>query len=69
MHETIDQRRSTTSRNRNKKATVKPPAYRQREGYDQAIVTLTDAHTKKRRDYCGHFPNRKLGKYWKQTPR
>ncbi len=51
MPETINQRRFTTSRNRTKKAGVKPPAYRQREGYDQAIVTLTDAHTKKRRDY------------------
>jgi len=27
------------------------PAYRLRTGYDQAIVTLTDAVTKKRRDY------------------
>lgn len=29
----------------------KVPAYRQRAGYDQAIVTLTDALTKKRRDF------------------
>jgi len=29
----------------------KTPAYRQRSGYDQAIVTLTDAVTKRRRDY------------------
>jgi integrase len=29
----------------------KVPAYRQRSGYDQAIVTLTDAATKRRRDY------------------
>lgn len=28
-----------------------PPAYRRRTGYTQAIVTLTDAVTKKRRDY------------------
>jgi integrase len=27
------------------------PAYRQRSGYDQAIVTLTDARTRRRRDY------------------
>ena len=27
------------------------PSYRQRSGYDQAIVTLTDSVTKKRRDY------------------
>jgi integrase len=33
-----------------------PPAYRQRPGYDQAIVTLSDAFTKKRRDYwLGEF--------------
>lgn len=31
--------------------TTKTPAYRQRPSYDQAIVTLTDARTKKRRDY------------------
>jgi hypothetical protein len=30
---------------------AKPPAYRQRKGYDQAIVTITDSRTKKRRDY------------------
>lgn len=29
----------------------KPPAYRRRSGYDQAIVTLTDSATGKRRDY------------------
>ena len=33
------------------KPTRKPPAYRQRCGYDQAVVTLTDAATGKRRDY------------------
>ena len=34
----------------------KTPSYRQRKGYDQAIVTLTDARTKKRRDYwLGNF--------------
>ncbi|MBX3363922.1 MAG: site-specific integrase [Phycisphaeraceae bacterium] len=31
--------------------TRKPPAYRQRSGYTQAIVTLTDAVTKRRQDY------------------
>lgn len=36
--------------------TRKPPAYRQRKGYTQAIVTLTDAVTKRRRDYwLGEF--------------
>lgn len=29
----------------------KPPAYRLRSGYTQAIVTLTDAETRQRRDY------------------
>jgi len=29
----------------------KTPAYRQRKGRDQALVTLTDSVTKKRRDY------------------
>ena len=29
----------------------KTPSYRQRKGYDQALVTLTDSVTKKRRDY------------------
>lgn len=29
----------------------RPPAYRQRRGYTQAIVTLTDAVTKRRKDY------------------
>lgn len=33
------------------KTTRKPPAYRQRKGYTQAIVTLTDAVTKRRKDY------------------
>lgn len=34
----------------------KPPAYRRRSGYSQAIVTLTDAATGKRRDYwLGEF--------------
>lgn len=32
-------------------APTKPPAYRSRRGYDQALVTLTDSRTKKRRDY------------------
>ena len=32
------------------------PSYRQRTGYDQAIVTLTDSVTRKRRDYwLGEF--------------
>ncbi len=29
----------------------RPPSYRQPKGYDQAIVTLTDTRTGKRRDY------------------
>ncbi len=29
----------------------KTPSYRKRSGYDQAIVTLTDSVTKRRRDY------------------
>ncbi len=29
----------------------KVPTYRQRKGYDQALVTLHDARTKQRRDY------------------
>lgn len=29
----------------------KTPAYRTRKGYDQALVTLTDSRTGKRRDY------------------
>jgi len=33
------------------KTTRKPPAYRQRTGYTQAIVTLTDTVTKQRKDY------------------
>ncbi len=28
-----------------------PPSYRQRKGYDQAIVTLTDSVTNYRKDY------------------
>ncbi len=37
----------------------RPPSYRQRLGYDQAIVTLTDAVTKERRDYwLGEFDSR-----------
>ena len=36
---------------RTKKSDRKPPAYRQRKGYDQAVVTLTDVVTKERRDY------------------
>lgn len=36
------------------------PAYRQRKGYDQAIVTLRDAVTRRARDYW-------LGPY--NTPR
>ncbi len=28
-----------------------PPSYRQRKGYDQAIVTLTDSVTRYRKDY------------------
>lgn len=34
-----------------KPRTKKPPAYRQRKGYTQAIVTMTDAVTKRRKDY------------------
>jgi len=33
------------------KTSRKPPAYRQRPGYTQAIVTLTDSRTGKRPDY------------------
>lgn len=29
----------------------KTPSYRQRKGYDQALVTLTDAVTKRRKDF------------------
>ncbi|MEE9297046.1 MAG: hypothetical protein V3W34_19055 [Phycisphaerae bacterium] len=37
----------------------KIPAYRQRSGYDQAIVTLTDSVTKQRRDYwLGEYDSR-----------
>ena len=44
----------TTARNPRKTSdtsTKSPPTYRRRPGYDQAIVTLTDARTKKRKDY------------------
>jgi len=34
-----------------KKSIRKTPSYRQRTGYDQALVTLTDSATGKRRDY------------------
>jgi hypothetical protein len=41
---------------RQRKQPPKVPAYRQRSGYTQAIVTLTDSETKKRRDYwLGEF--------------
>lgn len=40
----------------------KTPSYRKRSGYDQAIVTLTDSSTKKRRDYW-------LGEYGKPESR
>lgn len=30
---------------------LRPPGYRSRRGYEQALVTLTDSRTKKRRDY------------------
>jgi len=51
MREPIEKRRTTTSQIRTAKTAFKPPAYRQRRGYDQALVTLTDARTKQRRDY------------------
>ncbi|MEP0848414.1 MAG: site-specific integrase [Phycisphaerae bacterium] len=42
----------------------KPPAYRQRKGYTQAIVTLRDSATKRARDYwlgeCGTPASREL---------
>jgi len=39
-----------------RKQSPRVPAYRQRSGYTQAIVTLTDAETRKRRDYwLGEF--------------
>ncbi len=45
-------RRQKTTQKLTTRAKVKPPpAYRRRNGYDQAIVTLTDFVTKKRRDY------------------
>ncbi len=41
-----------------------PPSYRQRKGYDQAIVTLTDSVTGYRKDYWlgpyGSTENREL---------
>ena len=37
--------------NRSTVTVAKTPQYRIRSGYTQAIVTLTDAKTKKRRDY------------------
>ncbi|MBC7772689.1 MAG: site-specific integrase [Pyrinomonadaceae bacterium] len=45
--------RSKSPQNPGKKAKpgFKMPAYRKRKGYDQAIVTLTDSATGKRRDY------------------
>ena len=47
---------------RPKARSPKTPAYRQRSGYSQAIVTLTDARTGKRRDYwlgeCGSSESR-----------
>ena len=47
---------SSLSRKSTRKTSRKPPAYRQRKGYDQAIVTLTDSRTGKRRDYwLGEF--------------
>ena len=33
------------SRKSDRKTSRKPPAYRQRKGYDQAIVTLADSRT------------------------
>lgn len=44
-------RRHLTRPNASGQATRQPPAYRQRQGYDQALVTLTDSRTKRRRDY------------------
>ena len=45
--------RPTTTRDSRRRDGVPkpPPAYRRRKGYKQAIVTFTDVHTKKRRDY------------------
>jgi len=43
----------------------KIPTYRLRPGYDQAIVTLTDAVTKKRRDYwLGEFNSRQSREHY-----
>ena len=42
---------TSSPRSSRPKQRLKVPAYRQRAGYDQAIVTLTDAATGKRRDY------------------
>ena len=36
---------------RHPKPSRKPPAYRRRSGYGQALVTLTDSASGKRRDY------------------
>lgn len=48
------QETKSPSKTRNPKSAV--PAYRQRAGYSQAIVTLTDAETRQRRDYwLGEF--------------
>lgn len=45
-------RPTTTHDSRRRDGVPKPPpAYRRRKGYKQAIVTFTDVHTKKRRDY------------------
>lgn len=47
------------SRKDSRKSSRRPPAYRQRKGYDQAIVTLTDSRTGKRRDYwLGEYGSR-----------
>lgn len=42
---------SRTTQTRAKSSPKRVPAYRLRKGYDQAIVTLTDAFTGRRRDY------------------
>jgi len=48
------QETKSPSKTRNPKPAA--PAYRQRAGYSQAIVTLTDAETRQRRDYwLGEF--------------
>ncbi len=51
MLESPPKRCAESSTNRSQKRPGKPPAYRKRDGYDQALVTLTDSHTRKRRDY------------------